>query len=376
MERNTKIDKLTIAIPGLFWQDVGDIDYLYPKIKLDNLAKILKHAKMSIIPGSYGELIYSLDDIQGDYAQGLVMQEIAKQQIVTQELATQEVAKTEKCSITNNYSAKYSGFLIAEPTHLRLNRDCLQISESELLQLNETECQSIIDSVNAHFNGEIKLHYLTENMWLFCHNLDIGLLDNNQFYPILDIIGEDINDYMPRDSNGILLNKIINEIQMLLYNLSINQQRISNGSLSVNSLWLWNKNINQTLLTSYSKIYANNLTKLISHAKITSARIYSGKISLIPDSINTAFENNSLIIIDNLYYPCCYRDGFSWMDKLQQLDQTLWLALNTQLGQIKELNILIPQKQNTIKLTIKSSYKYKFWQNQQLINLVKESHAL
>lgn len=331
--------KLTIAIPGLFWQDIGDLDYLYSKLELPNFSYILKHAKVSSLNYNYSDLVYSISnkEITGRIAESLAA----------------------KAGILD----KHKNFLLAEPTHLRLDRDRLQISESELLQMDTEEAEQIIDIINKHFEGEIKLYFLNENLWLLGHNIDVQSI---KFHPILDIIGENVDDFLPKGVGAIQLNKLINEIQMLLYGLSENKERQQEGSLTINSLWLWDKTLAQD--KSYSSIYANNLTSLISRAKIHP----------ISQPITQNFVANSLVIIDRLYHPCCYRDSFGWIDQLQQLDQTLGQPLRNLLekGKISELNILVPQQENTIQLTIRPSYKYKFWQNKQLINIVKESHAL
>lgn len=336
---HNNLTKLTIALPGLFWHEIADIDDLYSKLKLNNFTKIFKHTKIATISGSYGELVYGLQlKHSNDYAK----------QIATE------------LNLVNNYTE----FLIAEPTHLQLDRDHLQIAESNLFKLDQQECNTIIDHINSHFVNEIKLHYISNKLWLLCHNLPINL-NNNQFYPILDIMGENITHYLPRGQNAIWLNKLINEIQMLLYSMPLHQQRINRGLLPINSLWLWNKSMQQT--SDYATIYANNLTTLSNHAKIKP----------VPRVIDTNLLDNSLIIIDDLYYSCCYRDGFSWLDKLHELDETVGLALAQMLynNEIEQLDILIPQRENIIQLSTRPSYKYKFWQNKQLINLVKEAHA-
>ncbi|MBP9742985.1 MAG: hypothetical protein KBD37_06480 [Burkholderiales bacterium] len=336
---HNKITKLTIALPGLFWSETTDIEDLYAKLKLTNFTKIFKHTKMSILEGSYSELVYGLHTKHSnDYAK----------QIATE----------------LNLTSNYSGFLIAEPINLQLDRDHLQILESNSFQLDQQHCNTIIEHINSHFVNEIKLHYISNSLWLLCHNLDINL-NTHQFYPTIDIRGENINDYLPRGKNIIWLNKLINEIQMLLYNMPLNQQRINDGLLPINSLWLWNKRMQ--LSSDYAAIYTNSLTTGFNHAKIKP----------IPIIINTNLLDNSLIIIDDLYSPCCDRDGFSWIEKLQELDNTLGLPLTQMLynNEIEQLDILIPQRENIIQLSTRPSYKYKFWQNKKLINLVKEAHA-
>lgn len=333
---------LTVVIPGLFWPDSGDIDYLYPKIEAKNFKSLVKHANVNTLNYGYSNLFYTAST-------GLGKGSLAKQ------LAA-------KLQITN----EYPDFLLAEPTHLRLDRDRLLIAEPALLQLDEDEEIIIINAINSHFNGEIKLYYVSDNLWLIGHKLDVA---DCAFYPILDIIGENIDDYLVKDSiDATKLNKLINEIQMLLFNLPLNEERKQEGSLVANSLWLSDTTVLPQICERFEHIIANNLKNITNHAKIRP----------FPTPIDAAFQKNNFVIIDNLYHPCCYRDSFSWMDKLHQLDQTLGLLLKQLLDsrKIQELDILVPLHAQTICLNIRHNSRYKFWQNKQLINLVKDTHAL
>ena len=331
--------KLTVALPGLFWQDVGDIDYMYPK--LPNFDKLFRHAKMSILRSSYSDLIYSFANCTGSLAKSIANQ----------------------LSYTNNLTQSYSSYLLVEPIHLRIDRDRLQISESEILQLVFEESMTIIKSLNEYFVNEVRFYYINDNFWLLGHNFDLQEVVS---YPLIDIIGENIDDYLHLGKNAIVRNKIMNEVQMLLHELPSNRLRKQKGLLPVNSIWMWDKSLKAD--NTYTSIYANNLTKHFSYAK---------NVLPIPDSIVDAFVDNNLIVIDNLYYPCCYRDSFSWVDKLNELDNTLGMLLNNFLahGKINQLKILVPKLHHTVCLDIYSHHKYKIWENKKLIHLVKESNA-
>jgi hypothetical protein len=319
---------LTIALPGLFWQDIGDLDYLYNNARLDKFNRLLKHAKMNILNYSYSDLVYS-----SIYKDGTVANNLAH---------------------SLGVNTEYRAFLVAEPTHLRLDRDRLLISEAELLQLDTDEAKSIINSINSHFAPEIKIYFVSEHMWLVGHNLPI---ENDVFYSILDITGENIDDYMP----NIKINKLINEVQMLLHSIIENKLRKDEGSLAVNSIWLWDRKVNLDI--KYAQIYASGING----------------IQVIPTPIESAFADKNLIIIDNLYYPCYYRDGFGWVDKINELNDGLMESLNKWLSRHNTLDILIPGRENTIQLCLCRGFLsggYKFWENKQLITLVKEFHAL
>lgn len=321
--------KLSIALPGLFWPDPGDIEYLAPQVNY--LDKLIKRALISQLPYSFSDLIYS------SYVQ------------TTPSLA-RAIAK--KMGILD----LYPNFLMAEPTYLRANRDCLLICESELLQLKDDEVSSIISSINSHFAGILQLFPVATNLWLIGLNQDIN---ESKFYPILDIIGENIDAYLPVQS--IELTKLLNEIQMLLFSLELNKMRP--GLIQINSLWLWDKAINSTILDGYTNIFTNNQS-------INNARIRS-----LPETMLDMFVDNSLIILDNLYYPCCYRDSQSYLHNLSLIDGQILSILLSNIAQIDCLEILVPGTLNTQVITLNKKDKYKFWRNMSFNQILKERYA-
>jgi hypothetical protein len=343
--------KLNLLLPGLIWPEPTNVDYIYQNIKLVNFNQILKKANLVVKSYSYSDLIYQLN---------------LKQLHPSLNFAT----TTNIASIYAQYlnlENTYKSFLMVEPTHLRLNNVDLQISQSDLLQLNEDEAKDFISQINNFYNGELKLYFLTTNLWLLGHNLELNSEIN--FYPILDIIGENINDFLPSGKNSIQLNKIINEIQMLLFNSPTNQVRQEHGDIILNSIWLWNKKINSSLEMNYTNIFTNQDTLL--------HQSNNNYIQAIPKNLDDLMQNNSLIIIDCLFYSSCYRDNYSYTNDLEQLDQTLGQFLQQKINQkqIHELNILVPLGQNTIQLCTIPLNKYKFWRNRSLIHFIKEYHA-
>ncbi|MCX8514217.1 MAG: hypothetical protein ORN24_01465, partial [Burkholderiales bacterium] len=214
---------------------------------------------------------------------------------------------------------------------------------------------------------ELKLYFLNNNLWLLGHNLELESEIN--YYPILDIVGENVNDYLPTGIGSIQLNKIVNEIQMFLFNSQLNHTRQKNNHLSLNSIWIWNKKINPNTYTNYANVFSN-------HATLTIEK-YSNSIHPLPTNQEDLIQNNSLVIIDNLFYSSCYRDNYTYSQQLEQLDQTLGKFLQQKIADkhIQELNILIPVGKNTIQLRTIQLHKYKFWRNNSLIHFIKEYHA-
>ncbi len=283
--------QLSFVVPGILSPE-------YDICNCPNLNKLIRHAKITQLDLSYSDIILG--------AEYEINTSIAKQ------IAQSRQLKTYQC------------YLICEPTHLRLDGNSLLISESTLLQLDKSECTVIINDINNHFNGDLEIFYITDNLWLIgINNLHAPI--NN--FAIVDILGQNVNQFL---SNNILLNQIINEVQMLLFHHDINKIRNDEGSLSVNSIWLWDK---------------------ILHNKL---------------------DVDSFEIIDNLHSPSSYGDTYSWLQQMQHMDDTIWQKLVKQQTLIKQINIYLPYRNKTIKAQITPLDKFKFWRNNNIKQLTKD----
>lgn len=312
------MQELNIILAGLIWQEVADYEYLYKELSVPKLSKLLSKANITRHAGlSYSDFAYSNTKVQTGTT-----------------LATYYANQL-------NLSG-FKSYLLAEPTNLRADRDRLLIAEAELLQLSETEAHEIISSINQHFEGEAKVFYLREDLWLLGTNLDLHDLNS---YPIIDIIGENVDDYLPEGVSRIYLHKIMNEIQMLLFEHPVNNLRHEDNLLSVNSLWLWDKRIQPLPCklgqVTQIKTNAENINQLIATA-----------------DCNT-------LIIDDAYYPVKYRDSFAWVQRVHEIEAYLpeFIMSTLRTGKFKTVNIWLPQLLDTWQLSINRLDLYKFWRN-------------
>ena len=293
----------TFIIPGLFWLHSAEQDYLIPQLKLPNFNKLLTNSNVTKIPNKY------LSDWVYKYPHA---KELAKQILNKGELD------------------KYSDWLYVEPTHLRVDRDRLLISEPELLQLNDMETEQLLTIINNHFDSELSIHKYQDNLWLMGCNIDVSEIKS---YPIIDIIGENIDEFLHSGNHSLKISSLMNEIQMLLFDQPLNNLRQAEGFLSVNSIWIWNKSFNsQPTLISNNNAIGNPITDL-------TAQVIA--------------EPNSFIYLDNLLYSAQYRDSFAWLNNLNQFDKNITSHLLSILDSVKEVNIIIPVMNHSVSIRIK-----------------------
>ncbi|MEN9945836.1 MAG: hypothetical protein RLZZ293_222 [Pseudomonadota bacterium] len=313
--------QLNLVLAGLIWREEADLSYLSNYLHLDNFNYLFKRAKIKPSQLKYSDFIYHNAKLANSPATSLA-------QFYAQNLG-----------LTN-----YAHYLLAEPTNLRSDRDRLLVSESELLQLDNSEALQIISELNHHFNGEIVVYSINPELWLIATNLPLELIPN---YPLIDIIGENIANYLPRAKANLTLHKLITEIQMLLFNLPLNQLREEEGLPILNSLWLWDKPLSSNLQSnSFNNSLSNN------------SRLGS-PLSNLAQQIN----KTNWLILDSAYFACCYRDSHAWIELVNQLDREIGSLFIDKLrrGQIKQLNIYLVDLENSWQLTLNRFDVWKFW---------------
>lgn len=317
---------LNLVLPGLVWHESADYSYLYQQLNVPILSKLLARAKVISHELSYSDFVYRKE--------------------------------TSDLSLATNYAKQlgltdYTSYVLVEPTHLRVDRDRLLIAETELLQLSEDESRSIIELINQHFANEITIYYLQDNLWLMGINADVSDLIS---YPIVDIIGENVDEFLPQGTPRLQLHRIMNEIQMLFFAMPLNQERSEDGLLAVNSIWLWDKKLRALPFDHVSLISKSEQLR-----------------ELITDIIQSTAAQNALII-DKAYYPAQYRDSFAWVSALHEIENNLLAGVYNQLksGVINQLSIWLPSLNRTIEYKIRRCDLWKFWRKRSFIELSQQ----
>lgn len=323
------MSQLNLVLPGIIWPEIGDYEYLIKQLDIPNLSKLCTSAtlKQEIHCHSYSDFVYG----DYDYSAGLLAQSYAKKL---------------------NVHSEFNSFLMVEPTHLRADRDRLLIAEAELLQLNTDEAKTIITAINQHFSGELKLYLLEDDLWLL--GIDLYLTDLVS-YPIIDIVGENIDDFLPQGKSRLALHKILNEIQMLLFNLPINQQRQDDGLMQVNSVWFWNKQ-NPNLNVAGQRMIST-----------------SQQIDEQFNEITQTTTSLTTLVIPTGYFAARYRDSFAWVQQINQFEQEIVQKLIILLSshKVKQINILIPGISNSWRLSVRSFDLWKFWRKKSWLELME-----
>lgn len=121
------------------------------------------------------------------------------------------------------------------PGHWLMGRDHLTLLDPATLGLSEGESRTVFDAIRPLFEEDgWTLLWGSAQRWYAAHPSLAGLPTAS-----LDrVIGRNPDVWMPDHPQARLIKRLQNEVQMLMYEHPLNDERQAAGRLSVNSFWL------------------------------------------------------------------------------------------------------------------------------------------
>jgi hypothetical protein len=123
------------------------------------------------------------------------------------------------------------------PCHWAMGRGHATLSDPAALALPEDESRALLAAMQPYFQTDgVTLHYLKPERWLaegeLFHSLPTASLDR--------VLGRNVDAWLPsaKSAEGKNLRRLQNEMQMLLYTHPLNDARVRQLQLPVNSIWV------------------------------------------------------------------------------------------------------------------------------------------
>lgn len=127
-------------------------------------------------------------------------------------------------------------WLRADPVHLRPQRDHLVLADSSMFPISQDEADALANALNRHFAAEaMRFRAPHPARWYLRLAADPEIATS----ALGDVVGGDVNRFLPTGKNALRWHRILNEIQMLLHDHAVNQARELRGEPAINSVWLW-----------------------------------------------------------------------------------------------------------------------------------------
>jgi hypothetical protein len=124
----------------------------------------------------------------------------------------------------------------ADPVHLLTAIDHLQLAAPVPLPLDTAESAALLATLNDHLAGTgFALHAGADGGWL-CEcpaGLEFAAVEPSQ------AVGGNLRELLPTGRDASRVRALVNELQMVLHEHPVNEQRAARGLPAVNSVWLW-----------------------------------------------------------------------------------------------------------------------------------------
>jgi hypothetical protein len=137
------------------------------------------------------------------------------------------------------------------PCHWAMGRGHATLSDPAALALPEDESRALLAAMQPYFETDgITLHYLTPERWLaegeLFRHLPTASLDR--------VLGRNVDAWLPSATHARPLRRLQNEMQMLLYTHPLNDERVRQLQLPVNSIWISGSGALPTLLAAPEEV--------------------------------------------------------------------------------------------------------------------------
>ena len=121
------------------------------------------------------------------------------------------------------------------PVHWSVGADQVTLVDPAALQLGDEESRAIFEAVRSLFEPDgWRLRWAGATRWFGSHPSLAGL----RLASLDRVIGRSIDPWMPAAPELRAIRRLQSEVQMLLYQHPVNDERETRGALPVNSFWL------------------------------------------------------------------------------------------------------------------------------------------
>ncbi len=124
---------------------------------------------------------------------------------------------------------------IMTPCHWQVGMNEVTLLKPQELALNEDESRQLLSAIQPYFEEDgLQVVYESPLVW----RVTGDLLDGLPLASIERVVGQNIKPWMPEHQRAKTLQRLQSEMQMLLYQHPVNDERSLKGRWSVNSFWL------------------------------------------------------------------------------------------------------------------------------------------
>ena len=129
-----------------------------------------------------------------------------------------------------------SQYAVATPLHAALGLTDLTPLDPALIALNAIESRALCEAADTHLAIDgVRLFFADADTWLVSCATEVNVLTERPDW----LIGEPLRPNLPRGKGARLVERWMNELQMLLFAHPANAAREERGLPPINVVWLW-----------------------------------------------------------------------------------------------------------------------------------------
>jgi hypothetical protein len=145
-------------------------------------------------------------------------------------------AEREALAVAGNAPPASGHHGIATPLHAALGLTDLTPLDPAHIPLTDDESRALCEAADAHLSVEgVRLVFVNANLWTVTCASEINALTERPDW----LIGENLRPHLPRGKDARLVERWMNELQMLLFAHPVNAAREERGLPPINVVWLW-----------------------------------------------------------------------------------------------------------------------------------------
>lgn len=309
---------VTLYIPGLF-TPVKSVSGLSNELLLDGLALLLSRARRR------SNAFYSFDG---------GMFSLFGESAVKDAFPVASITRLIDCPDRDDSSY----WLRADPVHMQPDRDQIVMFGNAKLDIRTDEVVQLVSEFNSLFaeDGIYLQAPVSQRWYLKCDSAPRICTT-----PLEQVIGKNIDTYLPKGSDALYWHRFLSEVQMLFYNSSVNRARREEGKPEINSVWFWGGGcLPLPQETLWKTVCGNNVVGR------GLATLYGIDQFSLPESAEEWLEfvdnGNHLVVFDGAHSSLAEKDIFAWKSFMDALDSDWIGSLISALkaGKLAQVNLV------------------------------------
>lgn len=207
------IGQVDLVVPGLFHLPIHEFDAEFLRGQLPSLNLLLRFGRR--VPNT----LFDFDSILA-YCLGFEP---------SQKLPFAS-------AFVDGKAASQGEYLLCKPIHLKpdmRNAFALPLEEGDDV---DSDIDIIINDLSDVFKQDCDITNLGAGHWLMRLK---QCLPPRHFPHYLSIVGRKVDQYIEQSRDALPWYQLINEMQMFMHSHAVNQKRLLEGKLPINSLWCW-----------------------------------------------------------------------------------------------------------------------------------------